>query len=169
MVYSNSIYEIGYTKFLIIILGVIITIQFPLALAGINTVDQDGDGYYFDPPSGMPSDPDDHDPCVPDENTEACLLSQDPIGAIDDVMDEVNDLILSGDFDINSSQAKTLLAKLAKAASYIESGKINVAINQLNSFNNQISAHINSGDILPENGQPVISQVNTIIHNLELL
>jgi len=160
-------YKIGYTSFLIIILGLIITVQFPPALAGVNTVDRDGDGYYYDPPAGMPADPDDQNPCIPNENTEACLMSKDPVAAIDDVMDDVKSLISSGDFDINSSQAKTLLKKLQSAATYIESDKINVAINNLNSFNNQINAYINSGAILPEDGQILISQINNIIDSLK--
>jgi hypothetical protein len=159
-------YRIVYTSFLIIISSLIISVQFPPALAGINTTDQDDDGYYYDPPSGVPADPDDHNPCIPDENTEACKMSKDPLGAIEEVMEDVKSLISSGDFDINSSQAKTLLKKLQSAASYIESGKINVAINNLNTFNNQINAHINSGTILPEDGQSLISQVNNIIDSL---
>jgi hypothetical protein len=155
--------KIVYTGFLIIISSLIITVQFPPALAGINTTDQDDDGYYYDPPSGVPADPDDHNPCIPDENTDACKMSEDPIGAIEDVMDDVKNLISSGDFDINSAQAKTLLKKLQSAVSYIDSGKINTAINNLNSFNNQINAYINSGRILPEDGQSLISQVNNII------
>jgi len=152
-----------YTGFLIIISSLIITVQFPPALAGINTTDKDDDGYYYDPPSGMPSDPDDQNPCIPDENTDACKMSEDPIGAIEDVMNDVKSLISSGDFDINSAQAKTLLKKLQSAVSYIDSGKINTAINNLNSFNNQVNAYINSGRILPEDGQALISQVNNII------
>ncbi len=166
MHYRNSFHRIEHTNFLIIILSLIITIQFPLVLAGVNTSDQDLDGYYSDPPSGIQPDPDDNNPCVPDENTEACRMSKDPVGAINDLKQEITNLISSGSFDINSAQAKALLAKLTKAVSYIESDKINVAINQLNAFNNQINAYINSGDILPEVGQSIISTVNNIIDSL---
>lgn len=166
MHHTYSFYRVASTSFLIIISGLIITIQFPLALAGVNTSDRDGDGYYSDPPSGMPADPDDLNPCIPDENSEACIVSEDPIAAIDDVMNDVKNLISSGNFDINSAQAKALFTKLNNAASYIESDKINVAINNLNAFNNQINAYINSGDILPENGQSIIFQVNSIIDSL---
>lgn len=162
---TYSYYKIGYTSFLIIISSLIITVQFPPALAGVNSVDQDGDGYYYDPPSGIPPDPDDQNPCVPDENSEACI-TQDPLEAIDDVMNEVNDLISSGDFDINSAQAKSLLTKLKNAMKNIEADKINVAINNLNAFNNQVNAYINSGQILPEDGQALISEVNNIINYL---
>ena len=166
MHHAYSFYRIVSTSFLIIISSLVITIQFPLALAGVNTSDQDGDGYYADPPSGMPADPDDQNPCIPDENTEACIASKDPIEAIDNVMNDVKNLISSGDFDINSAQTKALLTKLMNALSYIESDKINVAINNLNAFNNQINAYINSGAILPEEGQSLISQVNSIIDSL---
>jgi len=152
--------------FLIVLASVIIITQFPATFAGINTSDQDGDGYYSDPPSGLPADPDDQNPCIPDENSEACIASKDPIGAIDDVMNNLKNLISSGDFDINSDQSKSLFTKLKNAASYIESDKINVAINNLNAFNNQINAYINSGAILPEDGQSLISQVNNIIDSL---
>lgn len=166
MDHTYSFYRIASISFLIIISSLVITIQFPLALAGVNTSDQDGDGYYSDPPSGIPADPDDRNPCIPDENSEACVMSEDPIGAIDDVMNDVNNLISSGDFDINSAQTKSLLTKLKSAIKYIESDKINVAINNLNAFNNQINAYINSGRILPEDGQSLISQVNSIIDSL---
>lgn len=165
MHHTYSYYKIGYTSFLIIISSLIITVQFPPALAGVNSIDQDGDGYYYDPPSGMPADPNDQNPCIPDENSEACI-TQDPLEAIDDVMLEVNELISSGYFDINSSQAKSLLAKLNTAMQNIEADKINLAINNLNTFNNQVNAYINSGKILPENGQALISEVNNIINSL---
>ena len=166
MHHTVTIYRIRYASFLIIIASLIIAIQFPAALAGVYTVDRDGDGYYSDPPSGMPADPDDQNPCVPDENTEACLISKDPVDAIDDVISDVRNLISSGDFNINSAQTKTLLAKLNTAIKYLEADKINVAINNLNAFNNQVTAYINSGKILPEDGQSLISQVNNIIDSL---
>lgn len=165
-VHRTYSYKIGHASFLVIILSLIITIQFPPALAGVNTVDQDGDGYYYDPPAGMPSDPDDQNPCIPNENTEACIASQDPIEAIEDVVEDVNSLINSDSFDINSSQTQALLSKLTTAANYIEADKINVAINNLNAFINQINAYINSGRILPEDGQSLISQVNNVISSL---
>jgi hypothetical protein len=162
-----SFYRIVSISFLIIISSLVITIQFPLALAGVNTGDQDGDGYYYDPPSGMLGDPDDQDPCTPDENSKPCIeIKNDPIGAVNDVMNTVNNLISSGDFDINSAQTKALLAKLKNAISNIESDKINVAINNLNAFNNQINAYINAGQILPKDGQELILQVNNIINSL---
>ena len=162
-----SVNRIAQTSFLIIITSLIISIPFPLAHAGVNTIDRDGDGYYYDPPSGLPADPDDQNPCIPDNNSQACIASKDPIGAIDDVMNDLKNLISSGDFNINSAQAKSLFTKLKNAISYIESDKINVAINNLNAFNNQINAYINSGKILPEDGHDLISQVNSIIDTIK--
>lgn len=49
------------------------------AFAGVNTSDKDGDGIFSDPPQGMPSDPDDQNPCVPNPNSQACIGS-DVIG-----------------------------------------------------------------------------------------
>ena len=162
-------YRKSTASFLLILAGLIIAIQFPIAFAGINTTDQDMDGYYLDPPSdsGVQPDPDDHNPCIPDENSEACKMSEDPIGAINDVMENVNNLISSGNFDINSAQAKSLLSKLQNAISYIESDKTKLAINNLNTFNNKINSFINSGDILPEDGQTLIFLVNNIINSLK--
>ena len=160
-------YKINFKSFLLIFLSLIITLQVPIALAGINTSDQDGDGYYSDPPVGGSGDPDDHNPCIPDETTAACQMAKDPLKAIEDVKKELNDLIASGSFDINSAQAKALLAKLTSAAKYIDSGKTNVAINNLNAFNNQVNAYINSGNILPEAGQELISKVNNVINSLK--
>ena len=167
MHHAFSFYRIVSISFLIIISSLVITIQFPLALAGVNTSDQDGDGYYHDPPSGMPVDPDDQDPCTPDENSEPCIeIKNDPIRAVNDVMNTVDNLISSGDFDINSAQTKALLAKLKNAMSNIESDKINVAINNLNAFNNQINAYINAGRISHEDGEPLILQINEVINSL---
>src|SRR3990172_775398 len=117
MHHAFSFYRIVSISFLIIISSLVITIQFPLALAGVNTGDQDSDGYYYDPPSGMPADPDDQDPCTPDENSEPCIeIRNDPIGVINDVINNVNSLISSDeDFDINSAQTKALLTKLMNA------------------------------------------------------
>jgi len=167
MHHTFSFYRIASISFLIIISSLVITIQFPLALAGVNTGDQDGDGYYYDPPSGMPGDPDDQDPCTPDENSEPCIeIKNDPIGVINDVINNVNSLVDSEAFDINSAQAKTLLTKLKNAISYIESDKINLAINNLGAFNNQINAYINAGLISDKDGEPLILQVNDIINSL---
>ena len=155
------------TVFLLILSSIIISFNFPEAFSGFESRDEDGDGYFPDPFPGDIKDPDDHNPCIPDENSEACKMSEDPIGAINDVMENVNNLISSGNFDINSAQAKSLLSKLQNAISYIESDKTKLAINNLNTFNNKINSFINSGDILPEDGNALIFQVNNIINSLK--
>jgi len=138
---------------------ILITSQTPAAFAGIDEHhDADGDG--FSPKEG---DCDDSDPNVYPgqgcnypvrEDTEA-------------IEDEINDLIQSGDFDINDSQLDNLLYKLQRAVEKSEAGKINVTINMLNSFINNINAYINNGTISQPDGDYLISAVQDIIDYLE--
>lgn len=141
-----------------------------LAFAGF--VDEDLDGYQAISPPCEPQvwpncDPNDNDPCIPDEDTDACKALHDPIGQINEVKNNLNDLLEDGDFNINSAQTKTLFSKLNIAIKYITSDKINLAINNLNAFTNMINAYINSGKISPEDGQQLISDVNNIINSLQ--
>jgi hypothetical protein len=151
------------------VVGLILITSQQLAFAGFVDVDKDGFQYIgsCDPQVRPDCDPDDNNPCIPDVNTAACKASKDPTGQINDVKNELNALIASGDFNINSAQTKTLLAKLNTAMKYITSDKVNLAINNLNAFNNMINAYINSGKILPEDGQQLISEVNNIINSLK--
>ena len=45
------------------------------AFAGVGFVDNDGDGVFFDTADPADSDPDDEDPCVPNQTSSACIGS----------------------------------------------------------------------------------------------
>jgi len=154
----------------IAIVGMIIIVsQSPVAFAGACT-DEDRDGYYtVSSPSycgeAYYRDCDDTDPEVYPGNSPACAFPYKE--ALEQIQNEVNDYIASGDFDINSKQAINLLNRLQKSADQIEADKINVAINLLNSFNNTINAYINKGAISPYDGDGLITGVQAVITTLE--
>ena len=148
---------------------ILITSQSPVAFAGA-CPDEDRDGYY---PISAPSycaeiyirDCDDTDPEVyPGSGSECTFPYRE---ALDSVEDELNDLLASGAFDINSSQATHLLKRLQQAADLIEADKINVATNTLNSFINNINALINNGSIAEYDGDGLIAGVQVVIVSLQ--
>jgi len=155
---------------LIAIVGMIIIVsQSPVAFAGA-CQDEDRDGYYH---VSSPSycgetyyrDCDDTDPEVYPGSGSTCAFPHKE--AIEAIQGEVNDLIASGAFDINSKQAINLLNRLQMAADQVEADKINVAINLLNSFNNTINAYMNKGAISQYDGDGLITGVQAVITTLE--
>jgi len=148
---------------------IIITSQSQSVFAGA-CQDEDEDGYYH---VSSPSycgeayyrDCDDTNPEVYPGNSPDCAFPYKE--ALDEIQNEVDALIASGDFDINSKQAVNLLNRLQKSADQIEADKINVAINLLNSFNNTINAYINKGAISPYDGDGLIFGVQAVITTLE--
>ncbi len=155
---------------LIAIVGMIIIIsQSPVAFAGACT-DEDEDGYYtVSSPSycgeAYYRDCDDTDPEVYPGNSPACAFPYKE--ALGEIKNEVDALIASGNFDINSKQATNLLNRLQKSEDQIEADKINVAINLLNSFINNINAYMNKGAISPYDGDGLIFGVQAVITTLE--
>ena len=148
---------------------IIITSQSPAAFAGACT-DEDKDGYYtVSSPSYCGEvyyrDCDDTDPEVYPGNSPACAFPYKE--AIDEIKNELDDLIDSGNFDISSKQATNLLNRLQMSADQIEADKINVAINMLNSFINNINSYINKGAISEYDGDGLIAGVQTVITSLE--
>jgi hypothetical protein len=131
----------------------------PAVYAGIGN-DHDSDGDDYSPNEG---DCDDTDPNVYPGQGCNYPVRED----VEAIQDEVDDLIQSGEFDINSAQADNLIYKLYHAVEKTEDGKINTAVNMLNSFINNIQAYINSGAISQENGNGLISAVQGIIDYLE--
>ena len=155
---------------LIAIVGmIIITSQSQSVFAGA-CQDEDEDGYYH---VSSPSycgevyyrDCDDTDPEVYPGNSPACAFPYKE--ALEEIQNEVDALIASGNFDINSKQAINLLNRLQMSADQIEADKINVAINLLNSFNNTINAYINKGAISEYDGDGLIAGVQAVITTLE--
>jgi len=154
----------------IAIVGMIIIVsQSPIAFAGA-CQDEDEDGYYH---VSSPSycgeayyrDCDDTDPEVYPGNSPDCAFPYKE--ALDEIKNEVDDLIASGNFDITSKKAINLLNRLQMSADQIEADKINVAINMLNSFINNINAYINKEAISEYDGNGLIAGVQAVITTLE--
>jgi len=148
---------------------IIITSQSPAAYAGACT-DEDRDGYYtVSSPSycgeAYYRDCDDKDSEVYPGSGSTCAFPYKE--AIDEIKDELNVLIESENFDISSKKATNLLNRLQQSADQIEADKINVAINLLNSFNNNINAYINKGALTQYDGDALIASVQAVIATLE--
>ena len=139
--------------------------QTPLAFAGANTSDKDGDGYYWDTPGGIDRDPDDNDPCVPDRKANACrnFVLQD----LNKVIDDIETLADSGNFDINEGETNSLITKLENAIDKILADKISGAVGTLQAFINQIESFIKSGKIPSADGNAIISEVQQVIDSLK--
>jgi len=144
---------------------ILITSQSPLAFAGFCDEvgpDMDCDGDTFTPNQG---DCDDDNPDV--FPGQGCPFPPFPAAqAIEDVIVEVENMITSGDLEINKGETKAILGKLDIAMDKVDSDNVNGAIGSLNAFINQINAFINSGSISPENGQILIDAAQNIINNL---
>ena len=67
---------------------------------------------------------------------------------------------------LNGGQGNALIAKLEAAIQQLEQGNVATAINQLESFVNQVSALISGGALPPEEGQPLIDTANGILATL---
>ena len=146
----------------IAIAGMLITSsQFPSASAGY-CIDNDNDGYYAQG-CGRAIDCNDNDPNKYPGH--GCI--DDVLKAIDDVSTELNELVGTADFKLNSAQTQSLLTKLQQAADKVDSGNISSAIGKLNSFINQINAYINTGKISSVDGNLLISDVQSIINSLK--
>jgi hypothetical protein len=62
---------------------------------------------------------------------------------------------------LTADQAAGLSDKLEAALSSIANGKTTPALNQLNAFNNQVSAFLNNGSLTPEQAAPLTAKVNS--------
>ena len=139
---------------------ILITSQSPAAFAGIGD-DHDADGDNYSPNEG---DCDDTDPEIyPGHGDCKYPVKEDT----EQIEDDINYLVESGEFDITSGQAENLLYRLQNAVEKTDDDKINVAIKMLESFINTIYAYINSGAISQTNGDGLIAGVLGIIDYLE--
>src|SRR3989337_2833648 len=147
---------------LIVIAYMLITFsEFQSASAGY-CIDSDNDGYYAQD-CGRAIDCDDNN--AEKYPGHGCI--DDVLKAIDDVSDELQALVGSPGFDINSAQVQSLLTKLQQASAKVDSGNITSAIGKLNSFINQIDAFYNSGQISSYNWNLLTGHVQEIINNLQ--
>ena len=138
---------------------ILITSQTPAAFAGIDEHhDADGDG--FSPKEG---DCDDTDENIYPGNGCDYPVRED----IENIENQIDDLIDSEDFDINDAQVDNLLYKLQHAAEKVEADQINVAINNLRAFINQINAYILADQISQADGDGLIAEVQAIIDYLK--
>ena len=87
-------------------------------------------------------------------------LPRTPQQAIERLIDDMNVLA------VNPGQGNALIAKLEAAIQQLEQGHVAAAINQLNSFVNQVSGMVSSGILLPAEGQPLLDAANAIIAGL---
>jgi len=138
---------------------ILITSQSPAAFAGIDD-DHDADGDNYSPNEG---DCDDTDPeRYPGQGCNYPVRED-----VEVIEDEINDLINSGEFDINSGQADNLLYRLQHAVEKTEDNKIKVGIKMLEAFIHTLEAFINSGTLSQENGDGLIAGVQNIINYLK--
>ena len=83
-----------------------------------------------------------------------------PRQGIEGLIEQVQALIPGS---LNGGQGNALIAKLEAAIRQLERGNVATAINQLESFINQVSALISGGILPPEEGQSLIDAANEII------
>ncbi len=152
---------------------ILITSQSPAAFAGFEDNDGDNVPAWTIPctdenAASFNCDPDDNDPCNPDNSSEACLERfLELVEEVGEIMGEVDELVAEGELDINNGQLNAILTKLDTAADKILTENINAAIGALNAFINQINGHINAGHITPQDGQELIVAAQNIINTLE--
>ena len=141
---------------------ILITSQTPTAFAGFCSepgpdVDCDGDGF-------TPNEGDCNDGSPETFPGQGCPIPPEP--AVEEIVDQVVNMVESGDLEINHGQTNAILSKLDKAVDKFASGNTNAAIGALKAFINQINAYINSGSISPENAKILIDAAQNIINNL---
>lgn len=135
--------------------------QFPSASAGY-CIDNDNDGYYAQG-CGRASDCDDNN----GEKYPGHGCIDDVLKAIDAVSAELQALVGTEGYNLNSAQVQSLLTKLQQASAKVDSGNITSAIGKLNSFINQINAFYNSGKISSGNRDLLTGSVQEIINSLQ--
>lgn len=125
-------------------------------------IDSDNDGYYAQD-CGRAIDCDDNN--AEKYPGHGCI--DDVLKAIDDVSTDLEKLVGTEGYNLNSAQTQSLLTKLQQAIAKVDSGNITSAIGKLNSFINQINAFINSGKISSGIGNSLIGDVRIIIDYLQ--
>jgi len=78
-----------------------------------------------------------------------------------DLINEIQDLGNAG--VLNKGQVNSLIVKLKDAYIQLEKGNLNVAVNHLQAFVNQVNAFVAAGILPPEIGQDLIDTANDLI------
>jgi pullulanase-type alpha-1,6-glucosidase len=101
---------------------------------------------------------------VPGRTTSVFIATRAPGEQIDLIIDQVEDLADAG--ALNGGQANSLIRKLENAQDSLDRGRVNVAINQLNAFINEVMSLVADGVLDPEEGQPLIDAARNVINDL---
>lgn len=97
-------------------------------------------------------------------DVKSCTITNDDIDpetAIQIIIDEIIELVDAGELD--GGEGNSLVKKLENALRSIEAGHMQAALGKLTAFANQISAFMIQGVLTPEEGQPLLDEVNRII------
>ena len=104
-----------------------------------------------------------------DRDSPACVfgfcIEPTPQQIAENVIEYIEGLFESG--VLNQGRSNALITKLETAIKKLDDGKVAQAINQFEALINQVEAMIQSGQLLPIEGQPIIDAVNEILVLLE--
>ncbi|MCH8034369.1 MAG: PKD domain-containing protein [Bacteroidetes bacterium] len=103
-----------------------------------------------------------------DENQstdQAVITVQTPAEAVQDLIDEVEDLLTAG--VLNQGQGTALITQLNLALDKLDQGNITAAVNKLNVFITLVSAFITAGILSSAEGQPLIDLAQAIIDAIQ--
>jgi sugar lactone lactonase YvrE len=95
------------------------------------------------------------------QNARYVVFVADAETAVEDLIEQIEDLIDEG--TLGGGQGNALIAKLQAALQKLLDDKTKTAINQLSAFRNQVEAFIQSGELTPEEVQPLLDAVDAII------
>jgi hypothetical protein len=101
---------------------------------------------------------------VNDSRNARYVVFANPEGGIEDLIEEIERLIDDG--LLNGGQGNALIAKLEAALEKLLDGKPETAVNQVGAFRNPVEAFIQSGELTPEERQPILDAVDAVIEAL---
>jgi hypothetical protein len=122
-----------------------------------------GDGEFLSP-SRMAFTPSGDTIYVNDKVNARFAVFGTPASTIGSLIEQVEDLVEDG--VLNGGQGNALIAKLEAALAKLLADMPGTAINQLRAFRNQVEAFIQSGELTPEEGQPLLDVLDAILEAL---